>query len=103
MRGQWPFAHYASKRSRRPADAENALQDALADLQPDPTEALYSRARRPCAVQSISHEKDVPAQEAQARPYARFSCTDAYARWSPDDQAAAQEGTLAPDRLGLLV
>ena len=45
------------------------------------------------------YEANVPTQEAQARPYARVSCAHAHACRPPHDQAPAQEGPLAPDRL----
>ena len=44
-------------------------------------------------------EANVPAEEAQARPHARVSCAHADARRPAHDQAPAQEGALAADRL----
>ena len=44
-------------------------------------------------------EANVPTQEAQARPYARLSCSYADSRRPVDDPAPPQEGALAADRL----
>ena len=77
------FAHFAPKKIR--------------ELKP------YTQLLAGGALPPSRYEEDVPAQEAQARPHARISRADADPRRASDDQAASQEGTLAPDGLGHLL
>ena len=51
----------------------------------------------PLAGVPMSHETNVPAEEAQARPHARLPCADAHPRRPPDAEAPARQGPQAPD------
>jgi hypothetical protein len=64
--------------------------------------ALHAAApREPRAIVTPEDEANLPAEEAQASPFARVSRAHAFARWADDDQAQTGEGSKAP--VGLTV
>src|SRR4051812_29704194 len=59
----------------------------------------HARLGPPSPTPPARHEAHLPAQEAQARPYARVPRSHAHARRSPDPQAPPREGSSAAQRL----